>query len=251
MSSGYNSLSQQVRGGVLVTGGASGIGRATAIALAHSGFDVTVASIEETADLPDAISYIQADIADMASHPALVSGIRDPACLVNCAGVTSLVRGDLMELAPESFDRVMDVNVRATFFLTQAFAAHMLRNPVSHSYRSIIFIGSINAEVVGETRADYCMSKAAVAMMSKLFATRLAADGIMTHEIRPGVIRTPMTTAATQRYDQLIAEGGIPAGRWGEAGDVAAAVTALATGAFPYATGTIIDIAGGLQIHRV
>ncbi|NLS08068.1 3-ketoacyl-ACP reductase [Rhizobium sp. P32RR-XVIII] len=251
MSSGYRFTSAKARGGALVTGGGSGIGYATAIALAERGFEVTVASVEDSAFLPEHISYVRADITDISEHEALVRRVRNPVCLVNCAGVTSLVRGDLMELTPLSFDRVMGVNVRATFFLTQTFARHMLQADATENYRSIIFVGSINSHVVGETRADYCMSKSAVAMMSKLFAARLAGDGIMTHEVRPGVIRTPMTAAASERYDRLIVEGGIPAGRWGEVDDVAGAITALALGSFPYATGTAVDIAGGLQIHRV
>jgi NAD(P)-dependent dehydrogenase (short-subunit alcohol dehydrogenase family) len=251
MSSGYRVGSIEKKGGALVTGGGSGIGRTTALALDAQGFDVTVISIEPNVSLPDRIAYIQADITDIAAHSSLVSLVREPTCLVNCAGVTSLVRGDLLDLSPESFDRVMGVNLRGTFFLTQAFARHMLQNSGSGAYKSIISVGSINSEVIGNTRADYCMSKAALTMMSKLFAVRLAEYGIMTHEVRPGVIRTAMTAPATERYDHFIAEGGIPVGRWGEPEEVAAVITSLAVGSFPYATGTSIDIAGGLQLYRV
>ena len=251
MSSGYRIGSIEKKGGALVTGGGSGIGRATALALDAQGFDVTVISIEPNISLPDRIAYIQADITDIAAHSSLVSLVRKPTCLVNCAGVTSLVRGDLLDLSPESFDRVMGVNLRGTFFLTQAFARYMLQTPGSGAYRSIISVGSINSEVIGNTRADYCMSKAALTMMSKLFAVRLAEHGIMTHEVRPGVIRTAMTAPATERYDRFIAEGGVPVGRWGEPEEIASVITSLAVGSFPYATGTSIDIAGGLQLYRV
>ena len=116
---------------------------------------------------------------------------------------------------------------------------------------SIVFIGSANAEIVGENRADYCISKAGVGMMAKLFAARLAADGIAVFEVRPGVIRTAMTAPATEKYDALLAAGGIPMQRWGEPSDVGRTVAALVTGAIPYATGIHIDVGGGLQLHRV
>ncbi|TWF59154.1 NAD(P)-dependent dehydrogenase (short-subunit alcohol dehydrogenase family) [Neorhizobium alkalisoli] len=251
MSSGYTKESVRQRGGALVTGGAAGIGAATAIRLADEGFDVTVASLEEMASLPPEIRYVQADVTRIETHDALVRMIQRPVALVNCAGITSTARGDMLELAPESFDRVMDVNVRATFFLTQAFARHMIAVGSAEDYRSIIFVGSINSEVVGENRADYCMSKAAVTMMSKLYAARLASQGIVTHEIRPGIIRTGMTAPATEKYDRLIADGGVPMSRWGEPEDVARAICALARGDFPYATATVTEIAGGLQLHRV
>ncbi|MEZ2126368.1 MULTISPECIES: 3-ketoacyl-ACP reductase [unclassified Sinorhizobium] len=255
MSSGYSdgpAPSPGSRGHAVVTGGASGIGWATALALDARGFDVTVVSLED--GLPSGqrrIGYLQADISDISTHAAIVAAVAKPICLVNCAGVTSLMRGDMLDLTPESFDRVMSVNLRGTFFLTQAFARRMLTHADDGGYRSIISVGSINADVVGENRADYCMSKAALAMMSKLFAARLAERGIMVHEVRPGVIRTQMTAGAKQKYDGLIDDGGVPMNRWGEPEDVAAAIAALASGAFPYATGMSIDIAGGLQLHRV
>lgn len=251
LSSGYNDCDECARGGVLVTGGAAGIGLATATMLASKGFAVTVASLEENPSLPQGIRYVRADISRIETHAELVKGVRSPVCLVNCAGVTSLARADMLEMSPQSFDRVMDVNVRATFFLTQEFARHMISSKTDTLYRSIIFVGSINSEVVGENRADYCMSKAAVSMMSKLYAARLALHGIVTHEVRPGIIRTAMTAPAAAKYDKLLQDGGVPMSRWGEPEDVAAAICALARGEFPYATGTVTEIAGGLQLHRV
>jgi NAD(P)-dependent dehydrogenase (short-subunit alcohol dehydrogenase family) len=144
----------------------------------------------------------------------------------------------------------MAVNLRGTFFLTQAVARRMASRR-SDTFRSIVTIGSANAEIVGENRADYCMSKAALAMMSKLFAARLAPLGISVFEIRPGIIRTAMTAPATQRYDGFIAAGGVPAGRWGEPSDVGATVATLARGDIPYATGIAVDVGGGLQLHRL
>jgi NAD(P)-dependent dehydrogenase (short-subunit alcohol dehydrogenase family) len=170
---------------------------------------------------------------------------------VNNAGVTSLVRGDMLDLTPESYDRTLAINLRAGFFLAQAFAHRRLAHTMPGTRSSIVFIGSANAEIVGENRADYCVSKAGVAMMAKLFAARLAKAGIVVFEVRPGVIRTKMTHPATERYDGFIEAGGVPMGRWGEAKDVGRAVAALATGAIPYATGIHIDIGGGIQLHRV
>ncbi len=238
----------------IVTGAGRGIGLAVAEALAAAGFAVASVSREPSPPMDGGRAY-EVDVADIDGHVALLAQIADdlgePTCLVNNAGVTSLVRGDLLDLSPESYDRTLGVNLRAGFFLTQAFARRRLRAGPAPGPSSVIFIGSVNAEVVGVERADYCISKAGVAMMSKLFAARLAEAGIAVFEIRPGVIRTDMTKPATGRYDAFIAAGGVPQKRWGEPGDVAGAVAALATGAIPYATGIHIDVAGGLQLHRV
>jgi NAD(P)-dependent dehydrogenase (short-subunit alcohol dehydrogenase family) len=158
----------------------------------------------------------------------------------------------MLELTPESFDRCMGVNLRGTFFFTQAVARRMLRPERDTSPpRSIVNIGSVNAEIVGENRADYCMSKAAVAMMGKLFAARLAEAGIAVCEIRPGIIRTGMTAPSAARYDAFVADGGVPMRRWGEPNDIARAVVTIARGYIPFATGIHLDIAGGMQLYRV
>jgi len=238
------------RGSVLVTGAGSGIGLATARALSALGFTVIMASLESAPPvLPEGARYIQADIADLAGHAALLDQAGPLTGLVNCAGVTSLVRGDLLALTPESYDRTMGVNLRGTFFLTQAVARRMLVQAARG--RTIVSVGSINAEVVGENRGDYCMSKAGLGMMTRLFASRLGAAGIAVFEVRPGVIRTPMTHAATPKYDRLLEEGGVPMERWGEASDVGTAIATLVSGGLPYTTGVSIEIAGGLQLYRV
>lgn len=242
----------------IVTGAGRGIGRAIADALAGAGFAVARVSLEtkpEDAGEPDRQGgYYACDVSDIAAHDALIERIAtelgEPECLVNNAGVTSLARGDLLALSPESYDHTLAINLRVGFFLTQAFARrHLACSPGKPG--SIIFIGSANAEIVGENRADYCISKAGVAMMAKLFAARLAADGIAVFEVRPGVIRTAMTEPATAKYDALLADGGIPMGRWGEPHDIGRTVASLATGAIPYATGIHIDVGGGLQLHRI
>ena len=238
------------RGTVLVTGAGSGIGHATAHALAAEGFSVVMASLETAPpSLPERARYVQADIADLAAHAGLLETAGPLVCLVNCAGVTSLVRGDVLALTPESFDRTMGVNLRGTFFLTQAVARQMLSQ--EGEGRSIVSVGSINAEIVGETRGDYCMSKAGLGMMTKLLAARLGPAGVAVYEVRPGIIRTPMTKPAASRYDALIEAGGIPMGRWGEAEDVARVIATLASGGLPYSTGLTIEVAGGLQLHRI
>ncbi len=242
----------------IVTGAGRGIGLAIAQALRKAGFVVARVSLEAEPEPigpeREAGAYYACDVSEIGGHAALLERIAgdlgEPECLVNNAGVTSLQRGDLLELGAESYDRTLSVNLRAGFFLTQAFARRRLAMAPGLA-GSIVFIGSANAEIVGENRADYCISKAGVAMMAKLFAARLAAEGIAVFEVRPGVIRTAMTQPATARYDALIAEGGIPMGRWGEPEDIGRAVAALASGAIPYATGIHVDVGGGLQLHRV
>jgi NAD(P)-dependent dehydrogenase (short-subunit alcohol dehydrogenase family) len=252
----------------VVTGGGRGIGAASAVALAAAGFDIAIASMEPESDAADVVGrvrelgrnvlYCEHDVAAIERHRALVDRIAGelgtPDCLVNNAGVTSLVRGDMLELAPASFDRAVATNLRGTFFLTQAVARRMIaatpRNGDAR-YRSIINITSANAEIVGVNRADYCMTKAALSMMSKLYAARLASSRIHVFEIRPGIIRTGMTQPAAAKYDAFIAQDGVPMQRWGTPQDVASAVATLAEGRLPFATGEVINVGGGLHLHRV
>lgn len=255
---------QVARGTALVSGAGRGIGRAIAYALATDGFDVVLSSIEadphpaETASTtgPGRLYYVRADVADLAAHESLVlaaaAHFGPITCLVNNAGVTSLTRGDMLDLSAESFDRCVAINLRGTFFLTQAVARHMLADTGSADrYRSIVTISSANADIVGENRADYCMTKAALSMLNKLYAARLAAAGIGVFEVRPGIISTDMTAPAAAKYDPFISGGGVPMRRWGTPQDVAQGVATLARGDLPFATGIHIDIGGGMQMHRV
>ena len=249
----------------LVTGGGRGIGRAIAKALAASGFDVVIVSMETPTEAEAALAdvrslgrkavYFQQDIADIDAHPDLLTAVNERLgpveCLVNNAGVTSLCRGDMLELTPESFDRCVDVNLRGTFFLTQALARAMIGAGSNAGYRSIVTITSLNAEVVGLNRADYCMTKAALSMASKLFAARLAQHDIHVFELRPGIIRTDMTEPASATYDRLIENDGVPLGRWGFPEDVGKTVATIASGSLPFATGEVLNVGGGLHLHRV
>ncbi len=250
----------------LVTGGARGIGRAICVALARAGFDIGCVSREPAADARPTVDavraagreclYIEADIADTSRHADLVRAVTvalgAPQCLVNNAGVASLARGDLLELGEASFDRTLGVNLRGTFFLTQCVARAMIADRgAADVFRSIITITSANAEIVGADRGDYCISKAGMAMGSKLFADRLARESIRVFEVRPGIIRTDMTATAAAKYDRLIAEGGVPIARWGRPEDVAATVATLALGGLAFATGEVINVGGGLHLHRV
>ena len=247
----------------LVTGAAGGIGHAISQQLLDAGFHVALADIVPVpapqAD-PERFITVSLDLANLSCHAKALDQIEAQLgpidCLVNNAGVTSMVRGDMLDLTVASFDRSIGINLRGTFFLTQAVARRMAAREKQlgdgrTTWRSIVTISSSNAEIVGENRADYCISKAGLSMLNKLFASRLGENGIGVYEIRPGIIHTDMTRPATEKYDRLVADGGVPMGRWGEPDDVASAVVSLARGAMHYATGIALDIAGGMQLYRI
>jgi NAD(P)-dependent dehydrogenase (short-subunit alcohol dehydrogenase family) len=251
----------------LVTGGRRGIGAAIVSALAARGFDVVIADIEADAEADAAVKaveslgrrarFIRADIADILRLKPFVDqawrafGTLD--CLVNNAGVQVQVRGDLLDVTSESFDRLMNINVRGTFFLTQEVARRMAaeKRAPGGPHRSIVSISSVNAVTAAINRGEYCISKSALTMLNKLFALRLAGHGVHCYEIRPGVIATDMTAPAKERYDQYIAEGNIPIARWGVPRDIGEAVAALASGALPFSTGDSFAIDGGLHIAKM
>ncbi|MER9328995.1 3-ketoacyl-ACP reductase [Mesorhizobium sp. M0152] len=251
------------RPAAIVTGGARGIGLACAEALADAGFDILVADLAENPDdklaadiaARDAkFAYVSCDIADLASHTPLVeaaiSAFGRIDCLVNNAGVGAVVRGDLLELKPENFDRILGINLRGTVFLSQAVAKAMLALPVDHP-RSIITITSVSAEMASPERPDYCISKAGLSMWVKNLALRLAPENIGVFELRPGIIRTDMTAGVTAKYDALIDGGLVPAKRWGEASDIGAVVATLAAGRLGFSTGSIINVDGALSVPRL
>jgi 3-oxoacyl-[acyl-carrier protein] reductase len=247
----------------LVTGARRGIGRAIAEALAGQGFDLAVTDVAEEADaalaalreLGARALFLRADVGDLAGHAATVAAVVERFgrvdCLVNNAGIASPVRGDLLELRPEHYDRVMAVNLRGPLFLTQAVARWMLAHPAPEVCRSIVHVTSVSAALASPERLDYCISKAGLAMWSKGLALRLAPEGIAVFDVRPGIIRTDMTAGVAEVYDRKIADGLVPARRWGEREDVARVVAALARGEFGFATGSVIDVDGGLSIPRL
>jgi NAD(P)-dependent dehydrogenase (short-subunit alcohol dehydrogenase family) len=203
---------------------------------------------------PHALAHC-ADVADLAQGRGLLEetlrtfGRVD--VWVNNAGVAPEQRDDLLESTPESWDRVLSNNLRGPFFLTQAVARSMieLSSAGTIAEPQIVFITSISSEFASVSRGEYCVAKAGLSMVAKLFAARLAGQGIHVFEIRPGLIETDMTRPVRERYDQKIAEGAVPVRRWGTPGDVGRAVAAIAAGAFPYSTGSILDVDGGLNLR--
>ena len=172
--------------------------------------------------------------------------------LVNVAGVAPLERRDLLEMTEESYDRVMDINTKGTLFLTQAVAREMIKNVAENGVRGhICNISSLSAYTSSVSRGEYCISKAGVSMITKLFADRLAEYGIPVNEVRPGIIATDMTAKVKGKYDALIEGGLLPIARWGEPEDIAKAVFALCTGALPYITGQSLDVDGGFHMRRL
>lgn len=248
----------------LVTGGRQGIGRASALALARQGFDLVLVDLHEDARARDTLAELRAlgaqadfhraDIARLDGHAALVEAVFAPHgridCLVDNAGVAARPLKDVLEITPQDFDHNFEVNIRGTFFLTQAVVRRMLQDPAPRPYRSVIVLSSMAAHYARLNRAQYCMSKAAVAMMAKILALRLAPHGIHVHDIRPGFIRTEMTGSLdTGPQDARIASGEVPLRRWGEAEDVGRLVATLAAGLVPYVTGEAFVIDGGLRAN--
>lgn len=250
-------------GVALITGGQRGIGLGVAQALKEQGYRLALAAPEAPespevsaalADLGDAARYFVFDLRRLDAITPLLDQIEADlgpvTTLVSNAGVPAPVRGDLLDLQPENYDFVMDVNLKGTFFLAQQVARRMLSEP-NGAYRSLVFITSISAETVSPERAEYCLSKAGAAMMTRLFAARLASAGIGVFEVRPGIITTGMTAAVKDKYDALIADGLVPAERWGTPEDVGASVVPLVTGQMAFATGAVVPVDGGLSIHRL
>ena len=247
----------------LITGGQQGIGLGIAEALAKAGFAVALASLAAADDaavvaaiekLGADARYFRHDLSDIGNVPALLDAVEAELgpvdCLVSNAGVPAKVRGDMLDLVPENFDAVLDVNLRGGFFLAQQVARRMLAREAG-PYRSLIFVTSVSAAMVSVERAEYCISKAGAAMMARLFAVRLAPHGIGVFELRPGIIETGMTAAVRDRYTPRIEAGLVPAGRWGQPADIGSIVVPLATGRMAFANGAVIPVDGGLSIARL
>jgi len=251
----------------LVTGGSRGIGFGVAKRLAAGGYDVAVNGRRPLAEVEPALAelrsagvdalYCRADVAELADHAAMLGQVRERFgrldVLVNNAGVAPSVRADILDAGAESFDRLISINLRGPYFLTQAAAQWMVeQRRADPAFRGcVVNVSSVSATVVSTNRGDYCISKAGVAMATQLWAARLAEFGIDVYEVRPGVIATDMTSGVTEKYDKLIAGGLTVEKRWGTPEDVGRAVAALARGEIPYATGQVLNIDGGMTLQRL
>lgn len=251
----------------LVTGASRGIGRGIALALAQKGWAVAI-NYRGQADAAQITAQdvvaaggrslvVQADIGQAADRERLVAAAMDEFgrldLLVNNAGMAPLRRMDLLETTEASYDQVMTVNLKGPFFLTQRVANLMIQLIQAGTVMRpmIVNIGSMSAYTSSPNRGEYCLSKAGIAMMTALFADRLAEYGIHVYEVRPGIIATDMTSVVKERYDRLIDDGLTPIRRWGEPADVGRAVVALAEGYFPFSTGEVINVDGGFHLRRL
>ena len=239
----------------IVTGVLGGIGKESALQLLRAGYTVVGMDVVEATELSDFegfdFTYVKGDLASADSRAALVetaSAKGDISVLVNVAGVAPKVRRDILEMTEESYDFVMGINTKGTLFLTQLVANKMIHQGKGGS---IVNISSCSAYTSSTSRGEYCISKAGVSMITKLFADRLAGEGITVNEICPGIIQTGMTAAVKEKYDNLIAGGLVPLGRWGQPDDIAKAVVALCDGTFGYTTGQSFILDGGMHIRKL
>ena len=249
----------------LVTGGSRGIGLGVALALAKEGFDLCICGVRPSA--PEAVAaltatgrdvlYVKADVSLKADRENLVAEVRRHFgrlnVLVNNAGVAPAERRDILEATEESFERLVKINLQGPYFLTQAVANWMVEQKQAQSGFAgcIINVSSISATVASVNRGDYCITKAGVGMATKLFAARLGEFDIPVYEIRPGIIKTDMTSAVTSKYDKLIGEGLLVQGRWGLPDDVGRAAAMLARGDLAYSTGQVLMVDGGYSVQRL
>ena len=251
----------------LVTGGARGIGLGISLCLAREGFDLAVCGVreesaaakalEEMRGLGGQVTYFQADISNPGAREGMLLELRRRMgrlhVLVNNAGVAPKERKDLLEASEESFERVWRINVQGPYFLTPAVAHWMIEQQRASADFSgcIINISSVSATMASPNRGEYCVSKAALAMATSLWAVRLAEYAIPVYEIRPGIIKTDMTAPVVEKYDKLIGEGLLLQARWGMPEDVGKAVAMLVRGDLPYSTGHVLMIEGGLTVPRL
>lgn len=260
-------MPQSIKRVALVTGGSRGIGLGIAEHLADAGYNLVINGRRPQSDVQDTLDALTArgaevlyrpmDVSNVDEHQAMLDAINEKFgrldALVNNAGVAPNVRADILDADAESFDRLININLRGPYFLTQAAAKWLIEQKKADAgfKGTIVNVSSISATVVSVNRGDYCISKAGVAMATQLWAARLGEYGLGVFEVRPGVIRTDMTAGVTEKYDKLFADGLAVEPRWGEPSDIGKAVTALASGDLTYATGNVFMVDGGLTIQRL
>ena len=251
----------------LITGGSRGIGFGIALELANAGFDLAINGVREESQIASALEllrtrgakviYIKGDVSDSEQRISMVDQVISEFgtinVLINNAGIAPPQRKDLLEATEESYDRVMEINLKGPYFLTQLVARHMVEQvQIGEGFTGcIINVSSISATVVSVNRGEYCISKAGVSMASRLWAVRLGEYEIPVYEIQPGVIKTDMTSAVQEKYDRLIQEGLFVEKRWGLPEDVGKVALSMATGLLPYSTGQVVVVDGGLSIPRL
>ncbi len=250
----------------IVTGAARGIGKGISLALAKDGYAVCAvgtrpaddervsAYLTELQELSPESFYTQGDISVAQDREKIMSEawgkFGTVEVLVNNAGVAPTVRNDILEMTEESYDRVVDINCRGAFFLTQLMARRMAEIETD-DMRAIVFITSISAEVSSISRGEYCISKAGLSMAVKLYADRMARHGVNVYEVRPGIIATDMTAGVREKYQKMIDEGLMPIARMGQPEDLGNTVLALANGAMRYSTGDVVNVDGGMMLRRL
>jgi 3-oxoacyl-[acyl-carrier protein] reductase len=252
----------------VITGASRGIGRAVAIGLAAEGYDI--AAIARSVD-SEGMEYLESeigkrgrqffpvglDISCTSCHKEVVSNILERYgrvdILVNNAGVAPLQRNDVLDMTEESYERVMNINLKGPVFFAQKIAREMtwLKQQMDDYKPVIVFITSVSADLSSVNRAEYCVSKAGLSMASKIFADRLSGENILVFEVRPGIILTDMTAKIRDKYDKQIGEGLVPQKRWGLPDDIAKAVASIARGDWGFSTGMVFEISGGLNIHKL
>lgn len=257
---------------VLVTGSSRGLGRGVALELAKAGYSVGIhygsnekAALQTSVDCKavaldqnQVFPILKADLSKPEERGALIEkafqDLGDLDALVNNAGMAPRVRADLLEMSEQSYDELMEVNLKGPLFLSQQACKRWVNEKkpsrLSTGFK-LVFVTSISAYTASVNRGEYCISKAGLAMTNKLFATRLANEGVQVFEIRPGIMQTDMTAGVQDKYNKLIAEGLVPQQRWGKPEDIALAVKALLQGSFPFSTGDVLNVDGGFHLQRL
>ncbi|MDP2114191.1 MAG: 3-ketoacyl-ACP reductase [Bacteroidota bacterium] len=250
-----------------ITGGTRGIGLGIATELAKAGFNLAVNGIreeilvksvlEELSSFGVSVAYFRGDVSKKEDRQQMVDAIHDRFgkvnVLVNNAGIAPPERKDILEATEESFQYVLDVNLQGPYFLTQLVANKMIesKKQFPEEFFCIINVSSVSATVASVNRGEYCISKAGIAMATKLWASRLGEFDIPVYEIQPGVIRTDMTSGVQEKYDRLFQEGMAIQQRWGKPSDIGKVAAAMATGSMPYSTGQVVKVDGGMTIPRL